>query len=310
MKNCFIFSLIFQFLVLTNLPAQNMTKERRLVLSKNLIGTLGTYATPPMLENGKVDNIKLINQLKELHANTYHWLMQEGSSDINGLIDFLPIAKKENIKVWITLLPPSESPPLYKNFSEPYRLDFVKWALIISKLSLEYNNIVAWSIDDFVHNLKLFTPTYVNRFLDSARNINPSLAFLPCSYFKQITPEFAKNYGLLLDGILFPYRNESVKADLKDPNQVTAEIEKIRSAFNNHFFVFLDVYASPHSQLGATTAEYVKTAIDLGINSADGVMIYCHPNPISDFEKYAIIQNAFKTGYKKIKKHAKKRLLQ
>jgi hypothetical protein len=149
----------------------------------------------------------------------------------------------------------------------------------------------------------------VNTFLDSARNINPSLAFLPCSYFKQITPEFAKNYGTLLDGILFPYRNESVKADLKDPNQVTFEIERLRALFNKQFFIFLDIYASPHSQLGSTTVAYVKTALDLGINSADGVMIYCHPNPNSDFEKYAIIQNAFKTGNKKIKKQAKNRWL-
>jgi hypothetical protein len=296
MKQLLTIFFIIQSFYFVDIHAQIDNPLRRTFISKSLTGTMGTYALPPKLANGKVDNNTLIAQLKELHANTYHWLIEAGNTDLDALKEFLPIAKDNKIKIWITLLPPSESPPLTKQFSEPYRLDFIQWAVVLSKLSLQYDNIVAWSIDDFVHNLKLFTPEYVKTFLDSAKNINPAIAFIPCSYYKQITPEFVKNYGNFLDGILFPYRNESVKADLKDPNQVASEIEKLRMLFDKPVLIFLDIYASSHSQLGATTPEYIAKVLELGLASADGVLIYCHQNPIVNIEKYTIIQKGFKTG--------------
>ena len=306
MKYYFTFFVLLLTMLAVNTYAQIDMSQRRLMLAKSLNGTLGTYAAPPLL-NGKVDGPTLINQLKELHANTYHWLVRAGNFDLNAAKAFLPLAAEANISVWLTLVPPTESPPYSSHFSEPYKLDYLQWAVELSNLSLKHPNLVAWSIDDFVHNLKLYTPAYVKAFLDTSHKINPKFAFLPCSYYKQITPEFVNNYGQMLDGILFPYRNESVEANLTDPSHVSSEIATIRNLFGPQFLVYLDIYASPHSRLGASSPEYVKTALDQGIHSADGVMIYRHQDPKTSAEKYQIVKEGFKKGKKLLIAHTKKR---
>lgn len=295
MKEC-IFS-IFLLLLLSQLViGQISMPDRRKIIAEKLSGTMGTYAAPPTLESGEVDYKKLLRQLKDIHANTYHWLDRDGYNDINALRTFLPMAKKAKIKVWVTLVPPSESPPFSKHYSEPYKLDYHQWAVALANLSLQFPNLVAWSIDDFVHNLQLFTPEYVQQFLDASRKINPSLAFIPCCYYKKTNEAFVKNYGSFLDGILFPYRNESVMANLKDADQVKPEIEKLRSIFDKGFLIFLDVYASAHSRLGTSTPDYVKEVVSAGLESADGVLIYRHQDPVKYPGKYDIVKKAFKTG--------------
>lgn len=292
---------IFLLLIAFQLKStgQMSMPERRAKIARQVGQALGTYSYPPRFENGDVDIKKLIKQLKDIHANTYHWLDRDMHDNLDDLKRFLPKAKKARIKVWVTLVPPSESPPFSKHYSEPFKLDYQQWAITLANLSNEYPNLVAWSIDDFVHNLQLFTPSYVQQFLDTSRKINPIFAFLPCCYFKKTTDEFAKLYGSFLDGILFPYRNESVSANLKDADQVTPEIEKLRTKFEKGFLIYLDVYASPHSSLGSSTPDYVKDVIDAGLNSADGVLIFRHQDPVQFPEKYEIIKRAFKKGMHK-----------
>ncbi|PYJ08639.1 MAG: hypothetical protein DME25_00955 [Verrucomicrobia bacterium] len=120
----------------------------------------------------------------------------------------------------LAVVPPSESPPHSKLYAEPFRLDYVRWAVEFARLSLRETNLVAWSIDDFTHNLKFYTPAYLKQMLDASRQINPRLAFVPCCYYPAITERFATNYSPLMDGILFPYRHESAGASLKDPSLV------------------------------------------------------------------------------------------
>jgi hypothetical protein len=307
MKKLFSILVLLLTLIVITTQAQIDISQRRLILSNALKGTLGTYAAPP-LQNGKVDGPTLIKQLKDIHANTYHWLVRAGNFDLNAAKAFLPLAAEANISVWLTLVPPSESPPFSNHFSEPYKLDYLQWAVELSNLSLQHPNLLAWSIDDFVHNLKLYTPSYVKEFLDTSHKINPKFAFLPCCYYKQITPEFVKDYGPILDGILFPYRNESKEANLTDPSHVTSEIETIRNLFGHHFLVYLDIYASPHSKLGKSTPEYLRTALDQGIHSADGIMIYRHQDPKTNPEKYQIVKNGFKKGKKKLLSQTRKRI--
>jgi hypothetical protein len=256
-------------------------------------GTLGTYANPPRLEDGRIDQKRLIAELKDIHANTYNWLIRTGNTDLEALKIFLSLARKAKLKVWATLVPPSEPPP-----SEPIKLDYERWAAELATLSLKEPNLVAWSIDDFVHNLKLFTPEYVGKFLAAAYAINPKLAFIPCCYFNQITPSFVTNYGHLLDGILFPYRAESVGGNLKDASQVENEIARLREVFGPKFPIILDIYASAHSRFGATTPEYVKEVLASGLKTADGVLIYRHQDPVKSPEKYQIIKKGFKYNSK------------
>jgi hypothetical protein len=268
--------------------------------NESLIATFGTYANPPRLADGHIDLKRLITELKDLHANTYNWLIRNNNDDLEALKHFLPLARKAKMRVWVTLLPPSEPP-----YSEPYKLDYEKWATQLANISLIEKNLVAWSIDDFVHNLKIFTPEYVEKFLTSACAINPKFAFIPCSYFRQITPSFVANYGHLLNGILFPYRAESVGANLKDSSQVENEITQLRKMFRPAFPIFLDIYATAHSRLGASTPEYVKEVLRAGMNAANGVLIYCHQDPVKSPEKYQIIKNGFRHN-PKLKKNSKR----
>ena len=135
---------------------------------------------------------------------------------------------------------------------------------------------------------------YVEQMQEQAHAINPRLAFVPCCYYPAITPTFVTNYCSLLDGILFPYRHESGGANLKDPDLVEAELKKIKGMVGKEFPVVLDIYASAHSRLGATTMEYVEKAMIAGHRAADGVMIYRHQDPVKDREKYEVIKRLFR----------------
>lgn len=254
---------------------------------------LGTYAALPRLSNGRADIDKLIEQLKDLNANTYNWLIWQNENDWADLQLFLPVALKNRIAVWVSLVPPSESKPIAKWSSEPYGLDYIRWSEEIAKLSLQYPNLVVFSIDDFVHNLKTYTPEYLGKMMDEIDRINPSLQFIPCSYYRQITPDFATKYAPYLDGLLFPYRAESEGGNLKNGSLVDAEIERLRTLFNGEMPIYIDVYLTAHSRLGASSPSYVEEVIRRGKEHADGVLIYTHPNPVSDAEKYLIVKTEF-----------------
>jgi hypothetical protein len=254
----------------------------------------GTYSGIPQLASGRADLPRLLAELKDLHANTYNWLIWRQATDWDDLQAFLPMARKAGIRVWVTLVPHSESPPHAKHYSEPFRLDFERWATELAKLSLKEPALVAWSIDDFVHNLKEFTPAYVGRFTAAAKAINPKLQFIPCCYYRQINAAFSATYQPYLNGILFPYRAESVKPNLTDAGQVKAEIDTIKQLFGPSFPVILDIYATAHSRLGASTPQYVADVLKAGIKHADGVFIYCHQNPVAQPQKYKVIRQGFR----------------
>lgn len=254
---------------------------------------LGTYDNLPRRADRRADLPRLLRELADLGANTYNFLIWHEATDWDDLRNFLPLARAQNLRVWVTLVPPSESPPKTKMYSEPYRTDYVRWAEEIARLSLTEPALVAWSIDDFAHNLGTYTPTAVGTMLGAARAINPRLAFVPCLYFKQLTPKFATAYGDLIDGVLFPFRNESVKANLTDASQVAAEVARVRTLFRPGLPVIIDVYATRHSTLGDSTPDYVSQVLSSGRGAADGVMVYCHQSPSAQAAKYAAIQRSF-----------------
>lgn len=258
-----------------------------------LIGCQGTYNAAPRLKNGRVDIERLLGELGEIRANTYNWMIWHAATDWDDLQQFLPLARRQGLRVWVTLVPPSESPPKAKNYSEPYRLDYKKWAEEIAKLSVREPNLVAWSIDDYVHNLKVYTPEYMREIRAVTKGINPKLAFVPCCYYKQTTPQFAEQYQGLVDGVLFPYRNESVKANLTDAGQVEQEVLKFRSLFGKGVPIIVDVYATRHSRLGDSTPEYVKDVMKAGKCHADGVLVYCHQDKQKSAAKYQVIKDLF-----------------
>ena len=255
-------------------------------------GTVGTYANPPRFEDGRVDHKRLIAELIDLHANTYIWVIPpKYPEDWEALKLFLPLARKAKLKVWVSLRPPSEPP-----IPHPFGTNYEKWATELARLSQKERSLVAWSIDDFSHNQKFFTPVYLGKLLAAASAINPKFAFVPCCYYKALTPEFAANYSNLLHGILFPYRAESVGANLKDAGQVAEEMTKLRGLFGLEFPIYLDIYATAHSKLGASTPEYVNEVLKVGRKIANGVFIYKHQDPLKSMAKYQIIKNGFNTN--------------
>jgi hypothetical protein len=261
--------------------------------SKVLMGTRATYCSAPRKANGRVDVDKLVDELVEVGANTYSFCIHGQATDWDDLKLILPRAREKGIRVWGSIVPPSESPPRTKAYAEPFRLDYSRWAVEFAKLSLRETNLVAWSIDDFTHNLSLYTPAYVANMLEAQRNINPRLAFAPCCYFPAITRQFVTNYCSLIDGILFPYRHESAGANLKDASLVEPELKKIEEAVGPWVPVILDIYASAHSKLGATAPEYVEQSMIAGRRAANGVMIYRHQDPKANAEKFEIVKRLF-----------------
>ena len=286
------------FLVITGAVfakgASGTEDSRHIDRTQSLKGSFGTYDGEPRGKDGHVDIQRLISELVEIRANTYNWLIWHASTDWDDLKRFLPLAREKGIMVWVTLVPPSESPPRTQRYSEPYRLDYEQWAVEIAKLSKREPNLVAWSIDDFTHNTNFFTAKRLGNILGKAHNINPMLAFVPCCYITSITPQFAQDYSGLLDGILFPYRHESAGANLTDPGLVEHEIKKIKEIVGSSVPIIVDVYASAHSNLGKSTPEYVKQVMINGKRYADGVFIYCHQGKKNAPEKFRIIKQLFR----------------
>lgn len=254
--------------------------------ANNVRNSFGTYAAAPRLENRHTDIGKLIGELDELNANTYNWLVRN-SHEWEDLKAFLPVARKKHLKVWVTLIPPSE-PPL----SQPFGLDFERWAKEIAQLSLSEPNLVAWSLDDFPYNQKVFTPERMTKIINGARQINPKLAFIPCCYFQHYKPGFIAAYQGLFDAVIFPYRAQSVGSKtLTDASHVESEIKTLRARLGPNTPVIVVVYASAHSTFGKSTPEYVEQVMLAGMKSADGVMVYCHQPRNS--EKYEVIKKVF-----------------
>jgi hypothetical protein len=282
-----------------------------------LRGTLGTFGGEPRGKDGytsipdlllqwkagtakpvgRVDVRQLLADVLDLHANTYHWHIWRSPTDWDDLQRFLPLAREKGISVWVSVMPPSECPPKFPNYSEPFRLDYDRWAVEIAKLSVREPNLVAWSIDDFVWDVKkTFTPERLGRMIDASHAINPKLAFCPCVYWPAVVDpklRFVERYGPMLDGILFPYRHDSGGANLKDPGLVEAEIKHLRKLFGPSMPIILDVYATAHSSLGATTPAYVREVMTAGNKCADGIHVYCHQSPEASPEKYGIIKELF-----------------
>ena len=258
-----------------------------------LRGSFGTYAGEPRTKDGRVDVERLVSELVDLRANTYHWLIWHRKTDWDDLQRFLPLARREYILVWVCLVPPSESPPHTKSFSEPFRLDYQRWAVEIARLSVREPNLVAWSVDDFTHNLRFFTPKYLDKVVRGSRQVNPKLAFVPCSYSPRVTPKFAEQYRGLVDGVLFPYRAELTGANLTDPTLVESEVATLRKILGPTLPIIVDVYASSHSRLGSSTPEYVEEVMRRAIRCADGVLVYCHHSPRTGSSKSQVIKRLF-----------------
>ncbi len=135
----------------------------------------------PLSVTTHVNIDSLIQYLISSGQTTYMWEIEEDSawSDLHVL---LPLAKFEGIQIYVSLLPPSLSPPICQscNYSEPYELDYITWAREIAALSLSYSNFKGYTIKNLQENLDLgyLTPSYINSMIDAGLLINENLQFV------------------------------------------------------------------------------------------------------------------------------------
>jgi hypothetical protein len=246
--------------------------QRHALLAPRLAGTLGDYDAEPRTAKFRVDIPRLLKAIDAAHMNTYDFLIWHAPTDWDDLHDFANEARKRNLKIWVTLCPPSEPPP-----SAPFGLDYLRWADEIGKLSEENDNIVALVIDDFWSgdNRQLFTPSYVARLAAILYRHNPKLALLPTIYWETIgDPQFIKNYGPWIDGIVFPY------ADLESTKDLPAQLGACRKWLGPDKLLMMNLYASGSSgpkERGSRTAQYMRSGMTISRDKCDGIRIYCLP---------------------------------
>ena len=257
--------------------------ERARLLRPLFEGTLGDYDAEPRTRDGRVDVPRLLEQVEAAHMNTYDFLIWHAKTDWEDFQRFAPEAKKRGLKVWITLVPPSEPPP-----SAPFGLDYIRWADEIGKLSRKHDNILGVVIDDFWSdgNHSLFTPSYVGRFVATLRGHNPKLAFLPTIYWGTIgDTEFIQDYRASLDGIVFPY------AELDSTRELPAQLTACRKWLGPHKLLLINVYATGSSgtgEKGPRTPEYLRSILTISRAMCDGMRVYCLPKGDSADYRFAI----------------------
>ncbi len=255
---------------------QDENRQRRELLRPLLVGALGDYDAEPRTAEGRVDLPRLLRQIETAHMNMYDFLIWHAATDWEDFQAFLPMAQEKSLKVWVTLCPPSEQGGNWP-YSEPYRLDFVKWAEEIGALADQYPCLVAMVIDDFWSgdNRLLYTPEYIARMVATLRAQCPTVAFLPTIYKSTVgDAEWVRNYGPYIDGIVFPYE------ELQTGEHLREQLAACRDWLGPDKLILVNIYASGSSgpqEPGPRTEAYMRQTLTLSRELADGIRIYCLP---------------------------------
>jgi hypothetical protein len=261
------------------------TPATRPAVSLPLHGCLADYDAEPRRPDGHVDTDALLSRLKELGVNTYYWLIWHAPTDWDDLKLFLPKAAEAKLEVWVYLVPPSESPPHVKDYAEPFRVDYPRWAEEIAKLSRAHANLTAWVIDDFEANRQLFTPAYVRQMQARAKAVNPRLSFLPLMYFPEITPAFVREYGEVIDGVVVAYPPD--RAEIERARTVLAAAAATQPGRSRVRVPFVVMTAANEAEFRmrhgdpatpARIAEWLRMSLVAWRDGqCDGVVTYCMP---------------------------------
>jgi hypothetical protein len=83
-------------------------RSKPAVLPSDFRKGAGTYAGAPRRADKHVDVTLLLEQLKDLHADSYNWVVWGHDTDWEDLKAFLPLAREQGLRVWVTVVPPSE----------------------------------------------------------------------------------------------------------------------------------------------------------------------------------------------------------
>lgn len=284
----------------------------RLVRQTKIRGTYATYAGMQTKLNGGNDTAdiqELIAEVTYSKSNTYNYLLwNENSAENKGrrwkLFREQILGELKNVgkKAWVTLVPPTENQSCGKTFnSEPYGSDYELWAKEIAGLSLDYDNLTAFSIDDFDNNLPSndttclpdYSVSAVADMMSSAHAVNPFLAFVPVAYHSY-TPNFIHGpkdlemqrrfdqYAPYIDGLQFAYIQDTVGAGENSKSlwrtvNLYDQIQRIKDVIGDTpliIFVYATGYTGGGSIGRISTPEYVLEVAQKALDYADGVDIY------------------------------------
>src|SRR5262245_47791249 len=110
---------------------------------------LADYDAELRLPNCRVDIPAMVRRLPAVGVTKYYCVLVQAATHWDDLKLVLPDADKAHTEVWAYLVPPSESAASYSTvYPEPLRLDYLRWAEEIARLSLQHTNLTTWVIDD------------------------------------------------------------------------------------------------------------------------------------------------------------------
>lgn len=203
---------------------------------KALAGTRSQY-----IYKGAKAPQEILGSMEKTYTNTHSMLIcgPRTYASYPFFLEFLEASKNftvagEQIRVWATLLPPTEAPrdnctPPTNSELTPFNdteifagdpqlgyQDYEAWARLLAAVAQLYPHFVALNIDDFSHNLDNekdvhFSPGLVARMTSTLRAGNPNFALTPTLYYSQHnTFVFSAHPGLgyALDQPLFYFRND------------------------------------------------------------------------------------------------------
>lgn len=234
-----------------------------------------------------VDTVRTIAELQRMNANTHFFLMWHSPSDWQDFTEeFLPAAQEAGIDVWAYIVPPSECS---SNgwCSRPYETDYVAWAENIAQLSVDYDHLVGWVIDDFNNgsNPKTFTPDYMAEITAATDAINPDLELATVAYYGKgaVSEEFYQTYAQFIDAVVFPYRDEP-NHNTRRTSTLSAQLDKVTSFTEKYGLdAHLLLYTGRYGTFDAPSPSYVRdlmaTAVDYARQGKiQGIVSYGTPH--------------------------------
>jgi hypothetical protein len=158
----------------------------------------------------RIDVRATIDALVAMHANTFAMSIVQSPTAWEQLPELAEAAAREDIDIWVYLMPWSETPKYgkFRNWCEPFRLDFVEWGRQVSALSRKHPNITGMLLDDFASNNTQpdrFTPEYVADIQTALKSQNPKLQLHTILYFQQPWADFMERFADVVDGAVVCY---------------------------------------------------------------------------------------------------------
>lgn len=215
-----------------------------------------------------VDTERTLAELAMLNANTHYFLMWHSPSDWQDFTEeFLPAAQKAGVDVWAYIVPPSECHP-DGWCSRPYGTDYVAWAENVAELSVEFDRLKGWVIDDFVNgdNQETFTTKCMQQIQKAMKSINPRLKLETVAYYGvgAIDDEFYEKYAPYIDGVVFPYRDEPHNNTLRS-STLAQQVDAVTSCAEKYVLdVNLLLYTGRCGTFDSPTAGYVEDLLATG----------------------------------------------